>query len=153
MANSAPVNDQRPANSTAPDSREHEDGFWARERLVFFSDAVIAIAMTLLALDLPVPKGETDAQVWDAFVDLLPREYLFFVISFLVIARFWRSHHVFFTEATRVDTGLIRLNLWCLLLIVLVPFATRVLSEDGDFRLGVGLYAATIASIAISYVL
>ena len=38
------------------------------ERLVFFSDAVIAIALTLLAIDLPIPTGDTETAVWQSFV-------------------------------------------------------------------------------------
>ncbi|GAB3883066.1 hypothetical protein GCM10029964_041790 [Kibdelosporangium lantanae] len=72
---------------------------------MFFSDAVIAIAMTLLALDLPLPEGETDEDLWGSFVNLLPRQYLTFVLSFLVVAMFWRSHHRFFQHVTGLAPG------------------------------------------------
>jgi Endosomal/lysosomal potassium channel TMEM175 len=78
--------------------------FAAAERLMFFSDAVIAIALTLLALDLPVPGGienatvSIPAMVNDARQHL--DDYLAFLISFLVIAAHWRLHHrVFVTSA------------------------------------------------------
>jgi uncharacterized membrane protein len=122
-----------------------------RERLVFFSDAVIAIALTLLAFELPVPEGTTEHAIWQSFVHLLPRNYLMFTISFLVIGGFWHTHHTFFQRIDRADSGLNRLNLLCLLMIVLMPFASRVLGQDGDFRFGVIFYAVGIAAVALCY--
>jgi uncharacterized membrane protein len=56
-----------------------------------------------------------------------------------------------FQRVDRADTGLTRLNLLCLLMIVLLPFASRVLGDDGDFRFGVIFYAATISATALGY--
>src|SRR4249919_2859902 len=76
----------------------HEMEFAAAERLAFFSDAVVAIALTLLALGLPVPGGvenpdsvSVSAMIRDArqHVD----DYIAFLISFLVISAHWRLHH------------------------------------------------------------
>ncbi|GAA0357723.1 TMEM175 family protein [Microbispora corallina] len=132
---------------------DEEDRQHVRERLVFFSDAVIAIAMTLLALELPVPHGETNTEVWRRFVELLPDEYLNFVISFAVIAAFWLAHHQYFRKIHVVDAALRRYNLGWLFLIVIVPFATRVDNEDGRFVLGPVLYAVVISGIASLLVL
>lgn len=136
------------AAQDSPHFTDEEDRTYLSERLVFFSDAVIAIAMTLLALELPVPRGESDAEVWHSFVGLLPNEYLNFVISFAVIGLFWLAHHQFFRKIHAVDATLRRLNLGWLFLIVVVPFATRVDSEDSDFVLGPVLYAVIISLTA-----
>lgn len=120
------------------------------ERLVFFSDAVIAIAMTLLALDLPLPEGETDEDLWRSFVHLLPGEYLTFVLSFLVVAMFWRSHHRFFQHVTALAPGLIRMNIVFLFTIVVLPFATRVLGERGTSSFGTVFYALTVVAAGLS---
>ncbi|WP_432837876.1 TMEM175 family protein [Dactylosporangium sp. CA-092794] len=122
-----------------------------RERLVFFSDAVVAIAMTLLALELPVPHGDTSGEVWRSFVDLLPRDYLTFTISFAVTAAFWHTHHRLFQRVDRADAVLSRLNIVCLLFIVLLPFASRVLGEDGSLAFGVIFYASVIIAVDLSY--
>lgn len=137
-------------DGNSPHFSDDEDRQHIRERLIFFSDAVIAIALTLLALELPLPHGKTNAEVWHSFLDLLPGEYLNFVISFVVIAAFWTSHHGYFRKIHVVDTTLRRLNICWLLLIVLLPFATRVISEDGDFILGPVLYAIVIAAVALT---
>jgi hypothetical protein len=117
------------------------DGHRARtpldlERTIFFSDAVIAIALTLLALELPLPEGATTGEVWRSFVQHLGREYLSFVISFVVIGAFWLQHHRFFGRIDRMSTPLTMMNLASLFAIVLVPFATRLLSasESGSHR-------------------
>lgn len=136
------------AAQDSPHFTDEEDRTYISERLVFFSDAVIAIAMTLLALELSVPHGESDAEVWRSFVHLLPTEYLNFVISFAVIALFWLAHHQLFRKIHAVDATLRRLNLGWLFLIVVVPFATRVDSEDGDVILGPVLYAVVISLTA-----
>ncbi|MBP2705250.1 DUF1211 domain-containing protein [Microbispora sp. RL4-1S] len=133
----------------SPHFMDEEDRRHVRDRVIFFSDAVIAIAMTLLALELPVPHGETNTEVWHAFLDLLPDDYLNFLISFGVIGAFWMAHHQYFRKIHVVDATLRRLNLCWLFLVVVVPFATRVNSEDGRFVLGPVLYALVISGIAL----
>jgi uncharacterized membrane protein len=136
------------AAQDSPHYSDEEDRRYISDRLVFFSDAVIAIAMTLLALELPVPEGKTDAEVWHSFTRMLHGEYLNFAISFAVIGVFWMGHHQLFRKVHAVDAAMRRLNLGWLFLIVLVPFATRVDSEDGDFVLGPVLYAVIITLVA-----
>jgi len=117
--------------------------FISAERLIFFSDAVVAIAMTLLAFSLPVPhipSHASDAVVWDK-VWAGHIDYLTFLISFVVIANHWRLHHRLFRFVYRLDARIITLNMVWLLMIVIIPFATRVLSGTGAFGIRFGLYA------------
>jgi uncharacterized membrane protein len=100
------------------------------ERLIFFSDAVVAIAITLLALELPVPTGHTAAAFWkSARSD--EGHYTAFLISFVVIAFMWAQHHRVFAHVERGDDRLRSLNMLWLLTIVLNPFATKLLT-DGE---------------------
>ena len=110
------------------------------ERLIFFSDAVVAIAITLLAFALPVPSGSTTSAVLRSFHDK-GSAYLAFVISFLVIGSHWRSHHRLFRKVERLDPAVTALNMAWLFLIVIQPFATRVLAGNGAFGLRFSLYA------------
>src|SRR5262245_19665002 len=137
------------ATQDNPHYSDDEDRRYISDRVIYFSDAVIAIAMTLLALELPIPHGETDAEVWHSFAHMLHTEYLNFAISFAVIGVFWMAHHQFFRKIHAVDATLRRLNLGWLFLIVLVPFATKVDSEDGDYVLGPVLYAVIITLVAL----
>jgi uncharacterized membrane protein len=117
----------------------------AVERLVFFSDAVVAIAITLLAIDLPVPSGATAGEFWSS-----AREhdgvYLGFLVSFVTIAVAWSHHHDAFKYATRSDSWLRNATMIWLLTIILIPSATKLLTGYGHDALSVhalrwGFYA------------
>lgn len=97
-------------------------------RLIFFSDAVVAIAMTLLALELPVPAGHTVSEFWRSVRDN-EGHYVAFLVSFAVIAFMWTQHHKVFDYAAVCDNRLRTLDLIWLLTIVLVPFATKLLTD------------------------
>jgi uncharacterized membrane protein len=129
-------------NRLVPDQ---ESDLRAVERLTIFSDAVVAIAITLLALDLPVPEGDTVSAFW-ASVLRNDGHYAAFLISFFVIAAAWGNHHDLFQYASSFDPRLRTLNTAWLLTIVLVPFATRMLTAAGHPALDVhalrfGFYA------------
>ena len=126
------------------------------ERLVFFSDAVFAIVITLLVLpiaaEVDVPEaggGGLARQVWALWPKVLS-----FVISFLVIGQFWIAHHRMFELVRRYDQRLLWLNLVALLTVSFMPFPTALLgvsSTPGD-QFAVVFYAAsmTAASAALS---
>jgi uncharacterized membrane protein len=113
-----------------------ERGFEARavDRLTFFSDAVVAIAITLLAIDLPVPDGDTVSEFWSS-VRHNSGHYAAFLISFLVIAAAWSHHHDIFRYARRMDSRLRTLNTAWLFMIILNPFATKLLTSQGNKNL------------------
>lgn len=103
------------------------------QRLVFFSDAVIAIAITLLALELPAPTEGVhgNAGVLHFLREHLS-EYVAFLVSFTVIALHWMAHQRLFRYATGMNGGVIRWNLAWLLTIVVMPFTTKVLTSEAD---------------------
>ncbi|WP_141846296.1 TMEM175 family protein [Lapillicoccus jejuensis] len=116
----------------------------AAERLVFFSDAVVAIALTLLAIELPVPRGATGSALLDSLGEGFP-EYLAFGISFAVIFLLWNGHHRLYRYLTDAPPALVRWNGLWLFSIVLIPFVTKVLTEgssdEPSFPYRFGLYA------------
>ena len=116
------------------------------ERLIFFSDAVFAIAMTLLALEIRLPGGEsplTNQELLDKLLSIWP-QYFAYILSFLVIGTFWITHHRRFRAIVRYDQRLIWLNMLLLMLVAFVPFPTAVLSQYSN-RTGTIFYAATLA--------
>ncbi|MCR6488240.1 TMEM175 family protein [Amycolatopsis sp. OK19-0408] len=123
----------------------------AAERLVFFSDAVVAIAITLLALELPLPEGPTSAELLRS-LGHHQSEYVSFLISFAVIGGHWRAHHRLFHYVTKVDGTLIRLTFGWLLMQVIMPFATKVIAEDGGFEFRFVFYAL-VQVVALSLLL
>jgi uncharacterized membrane protein len=117
----------------------------ALERLIFFSDAVFAISITLLALEIRLPAGEetlNNVELAAALLSIWPK-YFGFVLSFLVIGFFWISHHRKFRYIWRYDRRLIFLNLLLLMVIAFIPFPTSVLSEHGN-RTATIFYALVI---------
>ena len=102
----------------------------AVDRLAFFSDAVVAIAITLLAIDLPVPEGNTVHAFWSS-VRHNDGRYAAFLISFAVIAAMWTNHHNIFRYLERADRRLRDINTVWLLAIIVNPFATKLLTSSG----------------------
>jgi uncharacterized membrane protein len=130
--------------------------FISAERLIFFSDAVVAIAMTLLAFSLPLPhhiaSDASDKTVWDA-VWAGRTDYFTFLISFVVIANHWRLHHRLFRFVYRLDARIITLNMVWLLMIVIIPFATKLISGAGGFGIRFTVYAAIQILTVLTFLL
>jgi uncharacterized membrane protein len=111
------------------------------DRIIFFSDAVFAIAITLLALDLKPPLGPQPNRMSAVFLELLP-EYQSYVISFVVIGLYWISHHHYFRFIRRYDYTLVAINIGLLMCIASLPFATSLLDTYGNHRGVVTFYAS-----------
>ena len=142
------VKDVTPAGQTG----ESEPRLISAERLIFFSDAVVAIAITLLALELHVPDGLTNAELWRDLARNF-NDYVAFLISFAVIGSHWFAHHRIFGYVTRLGGGLARWNMLWLLMIVLTPFATKVLVGDGAFAARFTIYALVQALASTFFLL
>ena len=123
----------------------------ALERIVFFSDAVIAIAITLLVIDIRLPEitGPAAEELPRALLALWPR-YLGFVVSFLVVGSYWFGHHRIFRAVRRYDDLLIWLNLVFLLCIAFIPFASSVLGEHLEERSAALFYALVIVATGLA---
>lgn len=120
----------------------------AFERVIFFSDAIVAIAITLLALDL---KLEIPPDHRVSFSDLLLpwRNYLAFILSFINIAGFWRTHHNAFVYIYKMDDRMMFLNISWLFLIVTLPFATTLVSAHFAETPVIFLYSMNVFGLAV----
>lgn len=118
------------------------------ERLVLFSDAVFAIAMTLLVIELHAPHVATEA-LPDALGELV-RPYLTFALSFAVIGLVWLSHYRKFCVINRTDPTLLRLNLLMLFFVASLPLPTAILGLNGDSILAVIVYATTVCAVGFT---
>jgi uncharacterized membrane protein len=121
------------------------------DRLIYFSDAVIAISMTLLALEMRLPAETgifTEARLQHDLAAIATK-YLAFFVSFLVIASFWVGHWRKFSFIRRVDSRLVWLNIVFLMAICCVPFVSSVLQEHGNLRTAVILYACVVIVAAL----
>lgn len=110
------------------------------DRIIFFSDAVFAIAITLLAVNLRVPNTGAFHAAHELH-KAIPGIFSF-VVSFAVIAFFWIGHHGIFRYITAFDRPLIALNLVFLGTIAFLPFPTDLLSASSAQSAAVIFYAA-----------
>jgi uncharacterized membrane protein len=120
------------------------------DRVLFFSDAVFAIAITLLVVDLRVPN--LPARLIHAGQQLRgvePRIFGFF-LSFAVIGLFWTGHHSIFRYITALDRALILINLLFLGTIAFLPYPTALLGAAGTSQAPATiLYAATVGAAGL----
>lgn len=123
-------------------------------RLEAFSDGVIAIAITLLVIEIHVPTGvESAAAMWEALRDLWPN-YLGYAISFATIGIMWANHHAIFRLISRTDHYLILTNLLFLLCLAFIPFPTALMTETlghPDERVGIVVYSGWFLVTGLSY--
>ena len=121
------------------------------ERLVFFSDAVFAIAITLLVLEIKVPDRESigsASALTHALGALIPRFFAFF-LSFLVVGFYWIQHHTMFRYIRRWDDRLIVINLLLLLCVAFLPFPVALLGSFRHYAPAMVFYAASLAAAGI----
>jgi uncharacterized membrane protein len=100
---------------------------WDTGRIEAFSDGVLAIAITLLVLELSVPE-ESFNDLWAGIAEQWP-SYLAYVTSFLTIGVIWMIHHGVFRRLAFADATVTRLNLILLMLVALLPFPTKLMAE------------------------
>jgi uncharacterized membrane protein len=115
------------ANHYLKDERE-------MERIVFFSDAVFAIAITLLALEIHLPEEivrGSNAELFQNLFAIWPK-YLGYIVGFLSIGNFWVVHHRQYRYIERYDTRLMFINLLILMSVAFMPFPTAIISENGN---------------------
>ncbi|HEV3357284.1 MAG TPA: TMEM175 family protein [Pseudonocardiaceae bacterium] len=115
------------------------------ERLVFFSDAVVAIALTLLILPLADLVREKDPL--GSLHMLESRQALIwsFLLSFVVIARLWLGHHKLYEQIKAYNTPLMAANLLWILTIAILPFPTEMVATyDSHDRVTLVLYIGTL---------
>jgi uncharacterized membrane protein len=121
------------------------------ERLTFFSDAVFAIAITLLVIEIDVPElphGVSDIEHVAALANLTPH-FVGYIISFAVIGTFWTGHHRAFSLARHFAPGLYLPNLALLCAIAFMPFSTAYLSDNYGERVPHILYNGMLLVTAL----
>jgi uncharacterized membrane protein len=101
-------------------------------RLANLSDAVFAIAMTLLVLTLDVPDPRS-VDLTAALVARLP-QFVAFALSFLLVANIWWAHHKFTALLAKVEPGMMAINLAILGAVALVPFPTSLIGNTPTDR-------------------
>jgi uncharacterized membrane protein len=107
---------------------------------------VIAILLTIMVLELKIPRG-TD---WTALREVLPL-FLVYVLSFVVIGIYWNNHHHMLYLTDRVTGGILWANLHLLFWLSLMPFVTGWMGENHFAAVPTALYGAILAAAGIAY--
>lgn len=142
------MSNERPATGQLSSRDERK----AVDRISSFSDAVFAVAITLLVLNLNIPGKLAEVDIPGELLSL-GEEFFAFALSFAIIGLFWVAHHSIFHYIERHDGGLLWLNLLFLMCIVFVPFSTSLISKYSDSRVVVIFYAASMAVTALAFCL
>ncbi len=118
------------------------------ERMILFTDAVFAIAITLLILEIKVPnlayEGLNSAKIANTLLDAYPT-WIGFIISFWVIALYWIDHHRLFAYVDDYNGKLVFLNLLYLMSIVIMPFTSALYSKYITYTFPTQLYCFNVA--------
>lgn len=117
-----------------------------KDRLAAFSDGVIAIIITIMVLELKVPRGADLA----ALRPLLP-VFLSYVLSFVYVGIYWNNHHHMLHLARRVNGAILWANLHLLFWLSLVPFVTGWLGANDFASVPTAIYGAVMLMAAVSY--
>lgn len=126
----------------------------SKGRLEAFSDGVIAVAITLLALDLRVPDPGGAGSLADRLGHQWP-SYVAYAVSFATIGIIWINHHVMLARLVRVDHAVLALNLVLLMTIVVLPFTTalmaRYLTVSHGENLAAAIWAGSFLVMSVTF--
>lgn len=131
------------------DIKEHKRTFQL-ERIMLFSDAVFAIAITLLVIEMKLPDMDeiNNRALSIALLHTLPH-FISFLLSFFIIGIYWVSHHRMFYYVINYDKKLLWLNIFFLFFIALMPFSSSVYGMYSGFNSAFLLYVFNISMVAL----
>ena len=136
----------------AHESLESAEGL-SKHRIEALSDGIFAIAMTLLVLDIKIPKMPEAAvhagELAPTLLALWPK-FLSYVTSFVVLGVFWVGHHGYAHFLKRTDRWLLWINLLFLMFVVFVPFSTDLLGDHPRDRVAVIIYGGNIIALSLA---
>lgn len=121
-------------------------------RFEAFSDGVFAIAITLLAIDIKVPNLEQvpPSAVINEIIHVWPY-FLSYVTSFLVIGVLWLNHHTLFHFLKGIDRATLTINLFLLMCVAFIPYATKLIGEYSTLQPVVMFYGLSLALTGVVY--
>jgi uncharacterized membrane protein len=119
------------------------------ERMMFFSDAVFAIVLTLLVLDLRLPPGISDTNLFRSVLDMAPK-LAAFATTFALVSVFWIAHVAITRRLMEFDWATAWVNLLFLFTIALTPFVSTTIGEYGVFGNAWRLYCMELVAVGVA---
>ncbi len=117
-----------------------------KSRVEAFSDAIIAIIMTIMVLELSAPSGSSLASL----TPLIPK-FLAYALSYLFLAIYWVNHHHLFQAVERVSGGVLWANMVLLFWLSLIPFVTAWAGDNSMASIPVAVYGVVLLLAGIAY--
>jgi uncharacterized membrane protein len=127
----------------------------SRNRLEALVDSIFAFAMTLLVTGLVIPhlsKTEAEAKLAISIAGMRS-EFISFLVAFFVLASFWLMHHRQFYYVHRVDSGIMRITLFILACVVLMPFTTNISGDYSEVQVAVDLFHVNMFSLGLFFLI
>lgn len=112
-----------------------KENFMETGRLEAFYDAIIAIIVTVLVLELPQPATPTLASIW-----ALKTSYFAYLISFLVCANLWQYHHIIYNHVEKINSKIIWQNILLMFVFSLIPYLTIFVANHPNEFIPQALY-------------
>lgn len=119
-----------------------------KDRLIAFSDGVLAVVITIMVLELRAPAGANMADLAAAAPTLLA-----YILSFIYIGIYWNNHHHLFTLVAKIGGGVLWANLHLLFWLSLIPFTTSWLGEHPSSAAPAAVYGLSLLAPSIAYLL
>ena len=116
------------------------------ERVSAFTDAVLAIIMTILVLEVAVPSGLSEQSLREA-LDEIGSTLIAWIISFFLVGMYWVWHRDLFNKVRAVNRDVVWLNIVFLLPVSLIPFAAAVLGDYHDEAIALRLYGLVLLAV------
>jgi len=125
-------------------------------RVEAFSDGVFAIAITLLILEIKVPKADiemTNRELFASLINLWP-SYFAFLLSFTAVLIMWINHHGFFKYLRTINSRFLYANGFLLLMVTFIPFPTAVLAQhinSAACNVSSAFYCGAMVMVSVAY--
>lgn len=130
----------------SPDSIHKKPFGMNKGRIEAFSDGVLAIIITIMVLELKVPKTASISEL----IPLIP-VFTSYLLSFIYIGIYWNNHHHLFQIVKHVNGAILWANLHLLFWLSLFPFVTAWSGENSFSKIPVALYGVILLMAAIAY--
>jgi uncharacterized membrane protein len=127
----------------------------SKDRLEALVDGIFAFAMTLLVTGLVIPRfSKTEAEARLALsIAEMRSELISFLVAFFVLASFWQMHNRQFHYVRKVDSGVMRITLFILTCVILMPFTTNISGDYSEVKVAVDLFHVNMFSLGLFFLL
>ena len=121
---------------------------YSSSRLEAFSDGVFAIAITLLVLNIQLPENASNITIDKALLLSIPKLEVW-IISFFIIGNMWMRHHKLINQLTRIDALFIKLNLFYLMFVTVIPWLVSLIVVYDNQPMAITVFSGSIALLTL----